>query len=191
MRHDNFIPTPRYIRIRTRGRLPHWQVDEAVYFVTFRLKDSLPREVAINLKHEREHLLRNAVSSDRARLDRVFTQRLDHYLDLGIGSCLLREHGAIVAGALKHFDDQHYELHAWCVMPNHVHVMFSLERGEDLPKVLKSWKSFTAFRIGLGSIWQKEYFDRLIRSPQEFADTAAYIRVNPGRAGLRDWPWVG
>jgi REP element-mobilizing transposase RayT len=191
VRHDNFIPTPRYIRIRTRGRLPHWQVDEAVYFVTFRLNDSLPRDVTLNLKQEREHLLRNAISTDRAKLDQAFSLRLDHYLDVGLGSCLLREHGEIVAGALKHLDGQRYELHAWCVMPNHVHVMFYLERGEDLPKLVRMWKSFTAFRIGRGSIWQREYFDRLIRSPQEFADTAAYIRRNPGKAGLTNWPWVG
>ncbi len=191
MRHDNFIPTPRYIRIRTRGRLPHWQIDEAVYFVTFRLNDSLPRDVTLNLKQEREHLLRNAISSDRAKLDQAFTLRLDHYLDVGLGSCLLREHGEIVASALKHFDGVRYELHAWCVMPNHVHVMFYLERGEDLPKIVHTWKSFTAFRIGNGNIWQREYFDRLIRSPQEFSDTAAYIRRNPEKAGLGDWPWVG
>ena len=191
MRHDNFIRTPRYVRIRTRGYLPHWQVDEAIYFVTFRLKDSLPRDVILKLKQEREHLLRNAISSDRAKLDQVFSIRLDHYLDTGVGSCLLRDHGGIIADALKHFHGQKYELHAWCVMPNHVHVMFYLERGEDLPRIVQSWKSFTAFRIGRGSIWGREYFDRLIRSPQEFADTREYIRRNPEKAGLGNWPWVG
>lgn len=191
MRHDNFIPAPRYVRIRTRGRLPHWQVDEAVYFVTIRLKDSLPRDVVINLKQERERMLRHCSSTDRAKLDHAFSLRLDHYLDQGWGSCVLREHGEIVSGALRYFHRRQYELHAWCVMPNHVHVMFYLERGEDLPGILRKLKSFTAFRIGQGSIWQREYFDRLVRSPQEFSDTAAYIRANPGKAGLRDWPWIG
>jgi REP element-mobilizing transposase RayT len=76
-------------------------------------------------------------------------------------------------------------------MPNHVHVLVHIERGADLPKVVHSWKSYSAHQIGLGVIWQREYFDRVIRSPQEYSDTRAYIRNNPGKAGLRDWPWVG
>ncbi|MFL6244860.1 MAG: hypothetical protein ACJ74H_02465, partial [Thermoanaerobaculia bacterium] len=55
----------------------------------------------------------------------------------------------------------------------------------------RKWKSFTAFSIGHGSIRQREYFDRLVRSPQEFAETSAYIRANPAKAGLRTWPWIG
>lgn len=145
----------------------------------------------MNLKAERERVLRDAPPSHRAKLDRAFALRLDQHLDAGHGSCLLRQHGEIVAGALRHFDGTRYELHAWCVMPNHVHVMFHLDRGEDLPKIVRTWKTFTAFRIGRGSIWQREYFDRLIRSPQEFADTRTYIRENPAKAGLRDWRWIG
>jgi REP element-mobilizing transposase RayT len=189
MRHDNFIPQ---VKIRSRGRLPHWEVDQAVYFVTFRLYDSLPLEIALSLMLERERMLRGLETpEERARLDEAYGLRVDHFLDEGHGSCLLREHGEVVAQALKHFDRQRYELHAWCVMPNHVHVMFYLERGADLDDVLHSWKSYTAHRIGQGMIWQKEYFDRVIRSPQHFNDTRAYIHANPGKAGLWNWPWVG
>lgn len=191
MRHDNFIPVPRYVQIQARGYLPHWQVDEAVYFVTFRLRDSLPREVAFQLREERELLLRKARPVERAQLDRAFALRLDRHLDAGGGACLLRAHGELVAGALKHFDRARYELHAWCVMPNHVHVLLYLANGRALPSIIHSWKSYTAHVIGRGPIWQKEYFDRVIRSPQEYADTKAYILRNPEKAGLRDWLWVG
>ena len=57
--------------------------------------------------------------------------------------------------------------------------------------VLHSWKSFTAHQIGQGEIWEREYFDRLIRSEREYVDTVAYVRGNPAKAGLRDWRWVG
>ena len=192
MRHDNFIPEARIITPRSRGRLPHWQIDDAVYFVTFRLRDSLPREVARSLFLERDHMLRNcATASERARLDIAFSVRLDRELDAHRGLCLLREHGEIVANALKHFDAERYQLHAWCVMPNHVHVLFHIARGEDVPKVVHSWKSFSAHAIGRGVIWQREYFDRVIRSPEEFNRVAGYVRANPGRAGLGDWPFVG
>ena len=188
LRYDNFIP---HVTVKSRGRLPHWQVDDAVYFITFRLCDSLPPEIVRNLYLEREDALRASPKMDRARTDRAFGIRLDYYLDQGRGSCLLREHGETVANALRHFDRSRYELHAWCVMPNHVHVMVHISRGVDMPAIVQSWKSYTAHKIGRGVIWQREYFDRVVRNPTEFTETAAYIRANPFKAGLKDWPWVG
>jgi len=191
MRYDNFIPHPRLVEIRSRGRLPHWQVDDAIYSITFRLRDSLPRDVAHSLILERAHMLRGITSTtERARLDHAFAIRLDRELDRGYGSCILREHGEVVANALRHFDGVRYELHAWCVMPNHVHVMLHLAQGRELPRVVHSWKSYTAHVIGRGVIWQREYFDRVIRSPSDYNATRAYIRGNPAKAGLRDWQWV-
>ncbi|HYC60307.1 MAG TPA: transposase [Thermoanaerobaculia bacterium] len=192
MRHDNFIPDARVMRPHSRGRLPHWRVDNGVYFITFRLRDSLPRELAKQLFVERDHMLRGCTTSvDRARLDAAFGLRLDLELDRHRGSCVLREHAGVIADALKHFDRDRYELHAWCVMPNHVHVMMHVSDGNDVPKIVHSWKSYTARAIGRGVIWQREYFDRVVRSPREFADTRAYIRENPAKAGLMDWAWVG
>jgi REP element-mobilizing transposase RayT len=192
MRHDNFIPQPRLVKIHSRGRLPHWEVDQAVYFVTFRLADSLPAEIARRLILERQQaVLKLSTAAERARLDEAFAIRLDRYLDEGHGSCLLRDHAETVANALRFFDRLRYELHAWCVMPNHVHVLFYLERGRDLDRVLHSWKSFTAHVIGKGVIWQREYFDRVVRSPAQFNETRSYIQANPAKAGLRNWPWVG
>jgi REP element-mobilizing transposase RayT len=192
VRHDNFIPVPRFIKIHSRGRLPHWEVDDAVYSVTFRLRDALPRAVAQALMLERARMLRGVTTdAERVRLDHAFSIRLDHYLDQSHGSCILREHGELVATALKYFDGIRYDLHAWCVMPNHVHVMIYVARGRDVPQILHSWKSYTAHEIGRGVIWQREYFDRVIRSPRDFSDTRAYIHGNPAKAGLVNWPWIG
>jgi REP element-mobilizing transposase RayT len=192
MRHDNFIPEARVIIPRSRGRLPHWQIDDAVYFITFRLRDAIPREAAQRLFLERDQMLRNCANAvERARLDHAFGLRFDSELDGNHGSCVLRDHAELIANALRHFDRARYELHAWCVMPNHVHVMLYIAHGADVPKVVHSWKSYTAHKMGLGVIWQREYFDRVIRSPQEFNDTRAYIHNNPAKAGLRNWPWVG
>jgi REP element-mobilizing transposase RayT len=192
VRHDNFIPVPRFIKIHSRGRLPHWEVDDAVYFITFRLRDALPRAVAEALLLERERMLRGvATVAERVKLDHAFSIRLDHYLDQNHGSCLLRHHGELVANAFKHFDRARYELHGWCVMPNHVHVMLHVALGRDVPEILHSWKSYTAHEIDRGVIWQREYFDRVVRSPADFGNTRAYIHANPAKAGLRNWPWVG
>jgi REP element-mobilizing transposase RayT len=194
MRHDNFIPPTNELNRRSRGRLPHWELDEATYSITFRLRDSLPLPIASSLFREREHTLRTAMNAaERAQADRMFSIRLDSYLDAGHGSCILRDerNAAIVANALRHFDRARYELHAWCVMPNHVHAMIYLARGADLQNVLHSWKSYTAHAIGRGVIWQREYFDRIVRDARDFRDTRNYVLNNPAKAGLSNWKWVG
>jgi hypothetical protein len=70
MRHDNFLPL---VRRRSRGRLPHWEVDDADYFVTFRLRDSLPRDIARQLLIEREYLVQTAqTDAERVTIDKAF-----------------------------------------------------------------------------------------------------------------------
>jgi REP element-mobilizing transposase RayT len=192
MRHDNFIHPARGLRIRNRGRMPHWEVEDSTYFVTFRLRDSLPRDVVRALVREREHVLRQAHNRvDRAEANRLLDRRLDWYLDQGHGSGLLREHGQLVADALSHFDGLRYELFAWCVMPNHVHALVHIAGLADLASIVFSWKSYTAHAIGLGPIWAREYFDRIVRDERELERTREYIHGNPRKAGLRDWPFVG
>ena len=189
MRHDNFILG---VNRRSRGRLPHWEVDDADYFVTFRLRDSLPIEIARRLVTERAYLAQTVqTDAEQVEIDKAFGVRLDSYLDAGYGNCILKVNGEVVVNALRFFDGKRYALHAWCVMPNHVHVLFHLERGRELERVIHSWKSYTAHQIGLGVIWQREYFDRVIRGPGEFRETRNYILCNPAKGGLYDWPWVG
>src|SRR6185436_12241393 len=151
MRHDNFIHPARGLRIRSRGTLPHWEIEDSTYFVTFRLRDSLPREVAVMLAREKERATQQATTAaQRAEINRLFGEQLDRYLDAGHGSAILSEHGALVADALKHFDGARYELLAWCVMPNHVHVLLFVPGRAELDKIVHSWKSYTAHAIGRG-----------------------------------------
>lgn len=93
------------------------------------------------------------------------------------------------------WDGKRYRLVAWCVMPNHVHVVCKLLPGQELSSVLKSWKSYTAKKsdeiLGRsGAFWQREYYDRLIRDEDEFERAIRYVVSNPARAGLKNWKWV-
>ena len=172
--------------------MPHWEAEDATYFLTFRLRDSLPADIVVNLKRERAHLIAKArTAAERIEANRAFGRRLDSFLDLGYGSGLLRQHGGVVRDALQYFDGSRYELQAWCVMPNHVHALFFVPGRADLDKILHSWKSFTSHRIELGVIWAREYCDHVIRGPGELARIRDYIRENPVKAGLVDWPFVG
>ena len=102
---------------------------------------------------------------------------------------------SVVAGALQHFDNQRYRLFAWCIMPNHVHVVVRVFPGHPLAEVIHSWKSFSAKRANDllncdGGFWQREYYDHLIRSESEFERAVRYVAENPEKAGLRNWRWV-
>jgi REP element-mobilizing transposase RayT len=73
----------------------------------------------------------------------------------------------IVADAMRHFEGERSILHAWVVMPNHVHALFSQVGETPLASLLHSWKGFSARQINQhtgnnGSIWQKSYFDRMV-----------------------------
>jgi S-adenosylmethionine decarboxylase proenzyme len=192
------------VDIRERGRLPHWEKEDGIYFVTFRLADSLPRHILEQLETEREQaekilgsLERELSHSEKRRVDMLFSERVNEYLDKGYGECYMRrpEIAEIVANAVKHFDGERYHLFAWCVMPNHVHVVFQTLQRNKLEDILHSWKSYTANRIHgvldrTGELWQREYYDRLVRDQSELENTIEYTLDNPIKAGLRDWQWV-
>jgi REP element-mobilizing transposase RayT len=117
---------------------------------------------------------------------------------LAAGSCVLRspEIAGIVQNALVHFDQSRYILSAWCIMPNHVHVVVTPIPDHSLSSILHSWKSFTASKVnkalGLGGrFWERESFDHLIHSFDDWAKYVKYTQENPVLAGLcakpEDW----
>jgi REP element-mobilizing transposase RayT len=184
------------VKVHHRGHLPHWRVDNGLYSITYRLADSLPQAAMERLREiERSRRPANAVEAFDIR--RTLERHIDDELHLGRGSCALKSQRIAeeVIATWRLFDRKRYELFAWCVMPNHVHVVLRLFRGDDLDRVLHSWKSYTAnFANRLlgrtGAFWQREYFDRLIRSDADLEDTIEYVVRNPERAGLTNWPYV-
>lgn len=179
---------------RSRGYLPHFDGGASVpQVVTFRLADSVPREVVERWLAE----LGNQTDEERERRVR---ELLDKYLDSGYGACHLRDRriGALVENALTHFDGTRYLLHAWVVMPNHVHALFTPSADYGLAGIVGGWKSYTAKRANdilgrEGQFWQPEYYDRYIRDADHYDTAVRYIENNPVKAGLcrdsGDWPF--
>jgi putative transposase len=166
----------------SRGYLPHFDSPEAVQFITFRLADSLPGVIK------------------GLRLDDNILQRLDQELDIGLGACWLQqpEISSLIEGALLHFDEGRYRLLAWCIMPNHVHVVIEILDRPSLSEIVGSWKSFTAKQANAklgrsGSFWHADYFDRYMRNEDHLTRTIEYVEYNPVKAGLVEvasiWPW--
>ena len=197
---------PRFgeVKIRDRGRLPHWEKDNATYFITFRLADSLPKSVLERIESERQAIVKTAsglrrhLSADeRTRIARLSIPVIERFLDSGAGACDLQNSASAekVANALLYFDEKRYRLFAWCVMPNHVHVVARLFPGQTLATVVHSWKSFSAKQANRilgkhGVFWQREYYDHLIRDEEEFERAIHYVSENPAKANLKDWKWV-
>jgi len=140
----------------TRNRLPHWQQDGATYFITYRLADSIPQVLMNQWRQDREH-----------------------WMEL------------LLAENFSNFDGKRYLLHSCVIMPNHVHLLLSMAVESWLEKAVTSWKNYTSKRINAitgegGAFWQKDYFDRIIRDWDHFANVARYIRRNPVKVKLEE-----
>lgn len=163
---------------RSRGYLPHCDEDGLVQHVVFGLDDAMPRSVP------------SSITEPAARAEWA-----DREFDCGRGSALLacETNASIVERALLHGDGERYALVAWCVMPTHVHVVVEQFPSFLLAKIVHSWKSFSAHEINkregrTGALWRREYFDRFMRSPEQFEWTVAYVERNPVTAKLVERP---
>jgi putative transposase len=177
--------------------LPHWRQDGATYFVTFRLADSLPQSKLHELEELRLYWDRHNPAPHCAaalqELARRMAERVEHWLDQGLGSCVLEDPtlAEFVRTGMHHFDKERYELGAYVIMPNHVHAILRPSQCQTRPleTLLKSWKQFSSKNINpriraKGPLWQEESYDRIIRDEEHLDNCLQYIGRNPQKAGL-------
>ena len=197
-----------------RRNLPHIQPEGATLFITFRLANSLPTEVMERLRAEREiELHRASKIPDEAERETLLHQlhhrffgEWDDALDtLACGEKYLSnpQIAELVAGSIHYRDGNVYDLEAFCIMPNHVHLVCTpLERPDgmyhSLSKIMHSLKRHTARKTNQflgreGSFWQHENYDHYVRDAVDFERIIDYVLLNPVRAGLVDdwtaWKW--
>jgi REP element-mobilizing transposase RayT len=201
-----------------RGHLPHWQPLGAIFFITFRLKNSLPSEIIESLRDERERAkaaLNSLPESERTYQNIIdeqhFFEKWETCLDEAESGPLWLsqpEIAEIVKEALHYRDGKVFDLHTYCIMSNHVHVVFELLRKSewhsdlrqpDLTKTMQSLKRHTARQANIilgreGAFWQDESYDRVIRDNDEYIRIVNYVLENPVRAGLvsqwDEWQWT-
>jgi putative DNA methylase len=188
-----FLPSVRILRTNHHflfvttfhsRRLPHYHTVGQAMFVTWRLHGSLPPG----------RCFPSALASGRAfvAMDRMLDSTCTGPLFLH-----MPEIAKIVTDAIYHRDLQAYQLHAFVVMPNHVHLLMAPLVA--VSKVMQSLKRFTAREanriLGLTGqpFWQDESYDRLVRNDAEFERIVHYIERNPVTAGLaampEEFPW--
>jgi REP element-mobilizing transposase RayT len=95
--------------------------------------------------------------------------------------------------------EEAFDLLVYCVMPDHVHlVVEGLTEGADLRRFVRATKQMTGFSFACerrGRLWQKGWFDRVLRREEQTLDVCRYVAANPVRARLaatlRDYPYLG
>lgn len=194
-----------------RRNLPHIHPEKSPLFITFNLADSMPGEVVKELKAQREQEMQYAQSlGEHYIIQKKHFGRYDQWLD----RC---EHGPhwlaseniaqIVADEIHSKADAQYQLIAYCVMPNHVHLLIELLALDPKPHHGKSAKYPVGDMMRLlkgrtsrycnlalnrnGAFWHHESYDHYVRGEEEFSRIIAYIINNPVKAGLakewKDW----
>ena len=168
-------------------RLPHCHVVGQPLLVTFRLSGSLPNH--------------RVFQPDRVTTNGKAFAAMDRLLDTATtGPFFLRrpEIAALVVAALRkgETDRRSYQLHAYVVMPNHVHLWVTPH--VRATRWLGPLKGFTAHEANRSwgttgkPFWQDESYDPLVRDG-EFDRIREYIEWNPVKAGLvgkpEDFPW--
>jgi REP element-mobilizing transposase RayT len=185
-----------FVEIVSRGELPHLYKDGATYFVTFRLLYAVqldgPRPATTC--GESESVNSHTPAAQATKIAKRYAPPLRQ----GSGILQQPEFAQLTQDALRHFHGSRYFLSSWCIMPNHVHAIVTPAAEYRLDQVLHSWKSFTAHAINRqlrrrSPVWERESFDHMIRSIEDFDAFVTYIESNPVQAGLcsaaAEWPW--
>jgi len=175
-------------------RLPHWQQMGVCYFVTWRLSDALPHDVLVRIRQEwgaegnEDYGSHNG--QDLTGIGRRMLAAVEEHADAGYGSCLLKESELrlVLEDILKQGHGSNYHLHDYVLMPNHVHVLVSIP-SISLDSIVRGWKGISArvinrLRNQSGKLWQRGYWDRMVRDDEHFTRCKRYIRANPAKANL-------
>jgi putative transposase len=193
--------------------LPHMFDIRKPVFITYRLKFTLPAVVMKELNQRKTEWLnlnqKLDAESKKQRIKHREATFFDWYDKLIAQSSETpqilhqREITDIITESFRYFDNQHYTLMAYCVMPNHVHVLIHpllQESGEiySCPHITYTWKRYSANQINRvlkrsGSLWQQESYDHMVRDERELSQVLEYIIQNPVMAGLvNKWDeWYG
>ena len=213
-----------------RRNLPHIQPPGATFFVTFHLAGSLPRSVLQQWRAEKARLLKlqsdphstaaKHIATGQKREHREWKQqwfrKIEKTLDEAQSGPVWLKDDRIakeVADSMHYLDGKVYRLDAYCIMANHVHVVFAplaIQPSETdtvdltekdaqtkslcyntLSSVMQSLKGYTARKANRllgrrGAFWQHESYDHSVRNASEWQRIVNYVLNNPVKAGLVD-----
>ncbi|CAM2065378.1 Y1-Tnp domain-containing protein [Sulfidibacter corallicola] len=192
-----------------RRHLPHWNPANATYFVTIRLAGSVPKVVLQNYREEMK--TQEIPRTERFKRRRTWFRKFESLLHHDpVGPVWLSQPtvAQMVVDCLHYRHGKVYSLDCFCIMPNHLHLIFCpLKSGSglsskvsspSLPGIMHSLKSYTAHQANKilgreGPFWAQESFDHWLRSPAHWRLAVDYVLDNPVKAGFveawQQYPW--
>lgn len=181
-----------------RRNLPHLYYNGGEYFITYRLADSLPLKQILQLREELK-LTNEEPSIKEKRIFKKYDELLDQN-EYGRNELSNELIANLIKDKLHSLDGSVYKLICYCIMPNHIHLVFRLlSETKSVSEVMKLIKGATAHEINqvlkkTGKFWQVESFDRLVRDANEMYNIINYVLNNPVKAGLvsksEDWKYL-
>lgn len=196
-----------------RRRLPHLYSSFGVLFVTIRNSDEIPKKLLqnyythANLMYKADEQAEDPKESSY-KTGKILMAEFDdmlHKVDTKLNFIKNPEVAQALADTIHELSETHYHLYAYTIMPNHVHLLIKPKEVDgkliELSEILRFIKGRSARKINLilgrkGAVWQREYYDHLVRNMREFDNIVGYILENPVKAGLMDydekwkWGWV-
>ena len=187
--------------------LPHIYVAGAKFFITFRLYNSIPTDVLIKFQEEKALKIseiegRKLIDKEKQKVlyqeEKRFFVLFDNILERHAtdDSALKNpEIAQIVADKMYELDEHYYDLLAFCIMSNHVHLLIDTKNYEifqekkSVSYFMQLLKGGTAFQINRklgrkGTFWQAESYDHIVRNEKALLNITRYIALNPVKAGL-------
>ena len=204
-----------------RRNLPHIQPPGATFFITFNLTGSIPKHILQQYITEKRKLeaaeqITSKQKQDIPEKKREWFRKFEETLDqANNGPVWLKNEqiAKLVAESLHHLNGKVYSLISYCIMANHVHVVFTplkiqpfvtddkqthYMRYHSLASIMHSLKSYTAQKANQilgrsGAFWQHESYDHCIRNSDELHRIIRYVLNNPVKIGLvkewKEWKW--
>jgi putative transposase len=184
------------------GKLPHWQPAGATFFITMRLAGSIPNHIIAQYKAQKnieENELKRIFPNDPLLLadqlydlDKKYFGIFDKELDKSNEPYWLKEKAIaeIIKESIAFFEGKELNTHAYCIMPNHLHWVFTHnEEAQVLWRILQRMKRYTGTQCNKllqrqGQFWEEESYDHIVRDAKEFDNIVWYTLQNPIKAGF-------
>ena len=210
-----------------RRNLPHIHPRDATFFITFLLAGAIPLSVLKNIQQKNDKqvkIIKQNFSNDKSdipvkkisKINKKSFGKIDNYLDTNSrGPNWLSEKALsqMVAEKMHEMDGVRYELIAYTIMYNHVHILinttgFNTSTSIDKSGKTKNYPLADTMRLLKGStsracnnslgrkgaFWHHESYDHFVRNEEELNRIIKYIVNNPVKAGLvddwQDWKFT-
>lgn len=196
--------SPSAYKLFYQRNLPHYQPAGATLFITFRLAGSLPIRLIKSLNEEmkRQESELSKITDTDLRKESVYIAQKKVFGKWDMALDVMEESpkwlanpeiAQLIVNSIHYRDGKEYILDAYCIMPNHVHLVFTPMEQDghyiSISEIMHSLKGYTARYANQilgrqGDFWHHESYDHVIRDHKEYERVVNYVLENPTRAGL-------